>query len=213
MVTLRVTEIFRSLQGESRTVGWPTVFIRLTGCPLRCTWCDTAYAFTGGTRMTLDEILAAVAAQATSRVCVTGGEPLAQPGCLPLLDALVAAGYAVSLETSGALDVAGVHPAVVKVMDLKPPGSGEVAANRYENLAHLGSADQIKFVIRDDADYAWSKDMVRDYGLETRCEVLFSPVAGALDATELADRILQDRLNVRLQIQLHKYLWGDRTGV
>lgn len=213
MASLRVTEIFRSLQGESRTVGLPTVFVRLTGCPLRCAWCDTAYAFTGGLRKTIEEILAEVARLQARHVCVTGGEPLAQPDCLPLLDALVEAGYEVSLETSGALDVAGVHPKVVKVMDLKPPGSGEAAANRFENLAHIRPADQIKFVIRDETDYLWARDQVREHRLSDRCEVLFSPVAGEQDPTELAERILNDHLDVRFQIQLHKYLWGDRTGV
>ena len=213
MASLRVTEIFRSLQGESRTVGLPTVFVRLTGCPLRCAWCDTDYAFTGGLRRSIEEILAEVARLQARHVCVTGGEPLAQPDCLPLLDALVEAGYEVSLETSGALDVAGVNPKVVKVMDLKPPGSGEAAANRFENLAHIRSADQIKFVIRDEADYRWARDQVREHRLSERCEVMFSPVAGEQDPTELAERILNDRLDVRFQIQLHKYLWGDRTGV
>jgi 7-carboxy-7-deazaguanine synthase len=211
--SLRITEIFHSLQGESRTAGWPTVFIRLTGCPLRCVWCDTAYAFTGGTRKTVGDILAEVARYQPCFVCVTGGEPLAQPGCLALLDALVAAGYEVSLETSGALDVSAVNPRVIKVMDLKPPGSGELAANRYENLAHLQPADQVKFVIRDEMDYRWAKDRVAEHGLAERCEVLFSPVAGEQAPAELAERILRDRLPVRFQIQLHKYLWGDRSGV
>ncbi len=213
MNSLRVTEIFHSLQGESRTVGCPTVFIRLTGCPLRCVWCDTAYAFTGGARQTVADILRQVAAYQPRFVCVTGGEPLAQPGCLALLDALVEAGYAVSLETSGALDVSAVNPRVVKVLDLKPPGSGEEAANRYENLAYLQPADQVKFVIRDERDYRWAREKMEEHLLSERCEVLFSPVAGEQDATELAERILHDRLDVRFQIQLHKHLWGDRTGV
>ena len=213
MASLRVTEIFHSLQGESRTIGWPTVFVRLTGCPLRCVWCDTAYAFSGGARKSIPDILDAVAGFEARHVCVTGGEPLAQPDCLLLLDALVEAGYEVSLETSGALDIAGVNPKVVKVMDLKPPGSGESAANRFENLAHLNPADQIKFVIRDEADYRWARGQVREHGLSARCEVLFSPVAGEQDPADLAERILHDRLDVRFQIQLHKYLWGDRTGV
>lgn len=213
MTTLRVTEIFRSLQGESRTVGWPTVFVRLTGCPLRCVWCDTAYAFSGGIRKSLEDILAEVAGFAPRRVCVTGGEPLAQPACLALLEALVAAGYEVSLETSGAIDVSGVPPQVVKVMDLKPPGSGEMAANRYENLDFLRPLDQLKFVIRDEQDYLWSRELVREKGLAERCEVLFSPVAGEMEPAELAERILRDHLEVRLQLQLHKLLWGDRSGV
>jgi 7-carboxy-7-deazaguanine synthase len=211
--SLRITEIFHSLQGESRTAGWPTVFIRLTGCPLRCVWCDTAYAFTGGIRKTVGDILAEVDRYQPRFVCVTGGEPLAQPGCLALLDALVAAGYEVSLETSGALNVSAVNPRVIKVMDLKPPGSGEVAANRYENLVHLKPADQVKFVIRDEVDYGWAKDRLAEHGLAERCEVLFSPVAGEQAPAELAERILRDRLPVRFQIQLHKYLWGDRSGV
>ena len=213
MESLRVTEIFYSLQGESRTVGWPTVFIRLTGCPLRCVWCDSAYAFNGGTRLTLEDILSEVAAYRPRFVCVTGGEPLAQPACLVLLDALVEAGYAVSLETSGSLDVSGVNPKVTKVLDLKPPGSGEEAANRYDNLAHLQPADQVKFVIRDEADYRWARDKLKEHRLPERCEVLFSPVAGEQDPAELAERILADRLDVRFQMQLHKHLWGDRTGV
>lgn len=213
MESLRVTEIFYSLQGESRTVGWPTVFIRLTGCPLRCVWCDSAYAFNGGTRLTVEDILSEVAAYRPRFVCVTGGEPLAQPACLVLLDALVEAGYAVSLETSGSLDVSGVNPKVTKVLDLKPPGSGEEAANRYDNLAHLQPADQVKFVIRDEVDYRWARDKLKEHHLPERCEVLFSPVAGEQDPTELAERILADRLDVRFQMQLHKHLWGDRTGV
>ena len=213
MESLRVTEIFYSLQGESRTVGWPTVFIRLTGCPLRCVWCDSAYAFNGGTRLTVEDILSEVAAYRPRFVCVTGGEPLAQPACLVLLDALVEAGYAVSLETSGSLDVSGVNPKVTKVLDLKPPGSGEEAANRYDNLVHLQPADQVKFVIRDEADYRWARDKLKEHHLPERCEVLFSPVAGEQDPTELAERILADRLDVRFQMQLHKHLWGDRTGV
>ena len=213
MESLRVTEIFYSLQGESRTVGWPTVFIRLTGCPLRCVWCDSAYAFSGGTRLTVADIQFEVAAYRPRFVCVTGGEPLAQPGCLVLLDALVEAGYSVSLETSGSLDVSAVNPRVIKVLDLKPPGSGEEAANRYENLAYLQPADQVKFVIRDELDYRWASEKLKEHRLPERCEVLFSPVAGEQDPTALAERILADRLDVRFQMQLHKHLWGDRTGV
>ncbi|BBL73799.1 7-carboxy-7-deazaguanine synthase QueE [Methylomagnum ishizawai] len=213
MAALRVTEIFRSLQGESRSVGWPTVFVRLTGCPLRCVYCDTAYAFSGGERLELAAILEQVAAHGVRHVCVTGGEPLAQPACLELLEGLVAAGYEVSLETSGALDVAQVHPQVVKVLDLKTPGSGEAARNLYANLDHLDAKDQVKFVIADEADYAWAKAKLAEYRLPERCEVLFSPVAGVQNPTELAEKILRDRLDVRFQLQLHKLLWGDQPGV
>ena len=213
METLRITEIFHSLQGESRTVGWPTVFIRLTGCPLRCTWCDTSYAFTGGRRETISRILAEVASYQPRYVCVTGGEPLAQPGCLPLLDALVEAGYEVSLETSGAIDIGDVNPAVIRVMDLKAPGSGEEKANRYENLDLLKQGDQLKIVIKDEADYLWARAQLAKHDLSQRCEVLFSPVAGQQNPAELAERILNDRLHVRFQLQLHKLLWGDKTGV
>lgn len=213
MAALRITEIFRSLQGESRSVGWPTVFVRLTGCPLRCVYCDTAYAFSGGERLELADILERVAGYGVRHVCVTGGEPLAQPACLELLDALVAVGYEVSLETSGALDVAQVNPKVVKVLDLKTPGSGEAARNLYANLDHLDAKDQVKFVIADEADYAWAKAKLAEHHLPERCEVLFSPVAGVQNPTELAGKILRDRLDVRFQLQLHKLLWGDQPGV
>ena len=213
MERLRVSEIFFSLQGESRTVGWPTVFVRLTGCPLRCTWCDSAYAFTGGERKSLEIILDEVRSYGARFVCVTGGEPLAQAPCLSLLDRLIEEGYEVSLETSGALDVSTVNPNVIKVMDLKAPGSNEESRNLYSNIAHLTQKDQVKFVIRDQADYAWAKKKCQAFKLEDRCEVLFSPVAGAIQAEELAEWILKDRLKVRFQLQLHKILWGDRTGV
>lgn len=209
---LRITEIFLSLQGESRSVGWPTVFIRLTGCPLRCGYCDTAYAFQGGEWMSLDDILARTATYNVRHVTVTGGEPLAQKACLPLLTRLCDAGYEVSLETSGALDVARVDPRVIKVMDLKTPGSGEVERNRYCNLEHLNSRDQIKFVLCDRADYDWARQQLASYELADICEVLFSPVQGRLAPRVLADWIVADRLPVRFQIQLHKYLWGDVPG-
>jgi 7-carboxy-7-deazaguanine synthase len=209
---VRITEIFYSLQGESRTVGVPTVFVRLTGCPLRCGYCDTEYAFQGGHKMTVGEVLAEVSAWQPRYVTVTGGEPLAQKSCLPLLSRLCDAGYEVSLETSGALDVGGVDPRVVKVMDLKTPGSGECEQNRMENLRHLSPRDQVKFVICDRVDYDWSRELIAREGLARRCELLFSPCHGRQDPTELADWILADRLPVRFQLQLHKYLWGDARG-
>ena len=212
MTRLRVTEIFYSLQGESVTVGLPTTFVRLTGCPLRCGYCDTGYAFSGGEWMSLEQVLARVAADRPRHVTVTGGEPLAQPGCGALLSALCDAGYRVSLETSGALDLFGVDPRVVKVMDIKTPGSGEAARNLPGNIDHLAPTDQVKFVICDEADYAWARERVEALGLERRCEVLFSPAAGRQDPRELAEWILRDRLQVRFQIQLHKVLWGDTPG-
>ncbi|MDV3240272.1 MAG: 7-carboxy-7-deazaguanine synthase QueE [Methylocaldum sp.] len=212
MNQLRVTEIFYSLQGESRTVGLPTVFVRLTGCPLRCVYCDTAYAFTGGQKMSINEIVAEVGTYHPGYVTVTGGEPLAQRGCLVLLDALVEKGYEVSLETSGALDVSDVNPKVVKVLDLKTPSSCEESRNLYRNLNYLDRKDQLKFVIMNEADYQWAKAKMEEYGLSDRCEVLFSPAMGAQDPAELADKILRDRLPVRFQVQLHKILWGDTPG-
>ncbi|MCP3662190.1 MAG: 7-carboxy-7-deazaguanine synthase QueE [Gammaproteobacteria bacterium] len=212
MSRLRITEIFYSLQGESRTVGLPTVFIRLTGCPLRCDYCDTTYAFKGGEWMSLDEIVDKVAALGGRHVTVTGGEPLAQTECLILLSRLCDQGYMVSLETCGALDMAGVDPRVIKVMDLKTPGSGEAEHNRWENIQQLVRQDQVKFVICDEADYQWACDRLTEYHLEDRCELLFSPALGQLDATTLAEWIIRDRLQVRFQIQLHKYLWDDRPG-
>lgn len=209
---LRITEIFLSLQGESRSVGLPTVFVRLTGCPLRCQYCDTAYAFHGGEYQSLAAVLEHVAGFETTRVCVTGGEPLAQKACLPLLAALCDAGYEVSLETSGALPVDGVDARVVKVVDLKTPGSGESARNLYENLLLLTDQDQIKFVICDRADYDWAKQCISEYGLAARCEILFSPSHQQVPARELADWIVADRLPVRFQLQLHKYLWGDERA-
>jgi 7-carboxy-7-deazaguanine synthase len=210
--SLRITEIFYSLQGESVTVGLPTVFIRLTGCPLRCTYCDTAYAFTGGEKITLNDIMAEVEKYQTRYVTVTGGEPLAQPGCLELMTRLLGGGYCVSLETSGAIDLSGVDPQVVKVMDLKTPSSGEESRNLWKNLDCLLPKDQIKFVIGTDDDYAWSKRVVADYRLNERCEVLFSPVSGQMNPTKLAENILRDQLPVRFQLQLHKLLWQDARG-
>jgi len=209
---IRITEIFYSLQGESRTVGLPTVFVRLTGCPLRCVYCDTAYAFSGGHKMSISEIVDEVRSYDSRYVTVTGGEPLAQRGCLGLLDALVAESYEVSLETSGALDVSEVNPEVVKVLDLKTPSSGEESKNRYENLEFLDQKDQLKFVIMNEADYQWAKARMEELGLSDRCEVLFSPAMGTQNPTELAEKILRDRLPVRFQVQLHKILWGDTPG-
>lgn len=210
--SLRVTEIFHSLQGESSRTGLPTVFVRLTGCPLRCTYCDSAYAFHGGSRYGLDDLLAAVAVYRVRHVTVTGGEPLAQPACLDLLRHLCDAGHAVSLETSGALDISGVDPRVSRVVDLKTPGSGECARNRMENIALLRPHDEVKFVLRDRADYDWARACIEQHGLGARCELLFSPVHGLLPAARLADWILADGLQVRLQLQLHKLLWGDVPG-
>ncbi len=211
--TLRITEIFHSLQGETRTAGLPTVFVRLTGCPLRCQYCDTAYAFSGGEIMTLEEILARVAAYRPRHVCVTGGEPLAQPSCIALLTALCDAGYEVSLETSGALDIAPVDVRVSRVVDLKTPGSAEVGRNRYENMAELTRNDQVKFVICSREDYDWAVSRIIQYRLDARAgEVLMSPSHKELDARELADWIVADNLPVRMQLQLHKYLWNDEPG-
>jgi 7-carboxy-7-deazaguanine synthase len=212
MTQLRITEIFHSLQGESNTVGLPTVFVRLTGCPLRCGYCDTTYAFKGGEWMSLEQVLGEVERYGAGYVTVTGGEPLAQIECLTLLAALCDGGYQVSLETSGALDVAAVDPRVVKVMDIKTPGSREGSKNLLENLDHLTGRDQVKFVICDEGDYLWSREFVAEHRLSERCEVLFSPALGRQDATQLAEWILRDRLQVRFQIQLHKLLWGDVAG-
>ena len=212
-VRLRISEIFHSLQGESTRVGLPTVFVRLTGCPLRCSWCDTAYAFSGGEMRTLDEILAEVARFGARYVCVTGGEPLAQRPCLDLLSALCEAGYSVSLETSGALDVAAVDPRVAKIMDLKAPGSGEVERNLWRNLEYLGAQDEIKIVLADEADYRWACEAIATHGLAARCTVLLSPVQGSLAPADLAAWILRDRLPVRMQLQMHRVIWGERTGV
>lgn len=210
--TLRLTEVFLSLQGETSRAGLPTVFVRLTGCPLRCRWCDTSYSFQGGDTVTLSALLAQVAGFGVPTVCVTGGEPLAQKNCLPLLTALCDAGYSVSLETSGALDVGAVDPRVSRIVDVKPPGSGEDARNRWENLAHLGSRDEIKFVLADRADYEWAREVLRAQKLDRVCPVLFSPVQGELPPAQLAEWVLADRLPVRMQVQLHKLLWGNAQG-
>lgn len=209
---LRVSEIFASIQGESTTVGVPTVFVRLTGCPLRCHWCDTTYAFSGGDRLSIAEILERVAALGLSEVCVTGGEPLAQPACHELLTALLDAGHRVSLETSGAISIVGLDPRVRCVMDLKAPGSGEADKNLWDNLQHLRAHDEVKFVLADRTDYEWAKDVLERHGLARRATVLFSPVAGSLPPALLAEWILADRLPVRFQLQLHKILWGDTRG-
>ncbi len=209
---LRVTEIFYSLQGEAKTVGLPTVFVRLTGCPLRCQYCDTEYAFKGGQWWTLSDILNKVATYTPRYVTVTGGEPLAQKPCLDLLTQLCDADYEVSLETSGAIDVAEVDQRVSKVLDIKTPGSREADKNRLDNLDYLTSHDQIKFVICDRTDYEWASELLTTRQLANKCEILFSPSHHELQAQTLADWILTDHLPVRLQIQLHKYLWGDVPG-
>jgi len=211
-IALRLTEIFLSLQGESTRVGLPTVFVRLTGCPLRCSWCDTSYAFEGGATVTIGEVLDRVADYGVGTVCVTGGEPLAQAACLPLLSALCDAGHSVSLETSGALDIAAVDPRVSRIMDIKAPGSGEVARNRRENLALLRPGDEIKFVLADENDYIWARTRIDAERLDERCELLMSPVHGLLDPAALAEWILRDRLPVRMQLQLHKLIWGNEAG-
>lgn len=209
---LKITEIFYSLQGESRSVGWPTVFVRLTGCPLRCHYCDTEYAFSGGEWLTLDEIVRQVKGFPARHVTVTGGEPLAQKACSELLTRLADSGFQVSLETSGAMDIAPVDRRVIKVMDLKTPDSGEEARNRYENLQYLSMRDQIKFVIGSRIDYDWSKSIMAEHDLPQRCEVLMSPVHDQLEPQELADWMLKDGLQARFQLQLHKLLWGDTPG-
>lgn len=209
---IRVTEIFHSLQGESRTVGWPTVFVRLTGCPLRCGYCDTAYAFSGGEWMTLAQVVDQVRHHGAHFVTVTGGEPLAQPDVIPLLKMLCDSGLEVSLETSGSRDIAAVDQRVSVVMDLKTPGSGECDKNLYDNIDRLDSNDQVKFVIQDREDYEWSRQQLEKYRLDQKCEVLFSPVHGRLETRDLAEWILEDKLPVRLQVQLHKLIWGDERA-
>jgi 7-carboxy-7-deazaguanine synthase len=209
---LRINEIFHSLQGEADAVGYPTVFVRLTGCPLRCQYCDTEYAFHSGDWLTLDAILDKVRSFGARHVCVTGGEPLAQPNCLTLLQRLCDQGFQVSLETSGALDIAAVDPRVSRVVDVKTPGSRESARNRIENFESLTPHDQLKFVICSRDDYDWSKEFLREHGLLQRCRILFSPSYNEVPPAALADWILADRLPVRFQLQLHKILWGDVPG-
>ena len=210
---LRITEIFHSLQGETSTTGLPTVFIRLTGCPLRCGYCDTAYAFEGGSKMTLSEIMVTVAGYGAKYVTVTGGEPLAQPQCIELLESLCDSGYRVSLETSGAMPVADVDKRVFKIVDLKTPGSGEVSKNLYDNVEHLLPQDEVKFVICDRRDYDWSCLKIDELSLRGRvAEILFSPSQGELSPKQLAEWILDDKLDVRMQLQTHKYIWGDQPG-
>jgi len=209
---LKITEIFLSIQGEADSAGWPTVFVRLTGCPLRCRYCDTTYAFHGGEWMSLDQIVEAVTDHGVRHVCVTGGEPLAQRRCLELLTRLCDGGYAVSLETSGALDVSRVDPRVVRVVDLKTPGSGEADRNRMKNLACLSAHDVVKFVICDRHDYEWARELVVRERMAARCQVFFSPSWEQLPARQLADWVLEDRLDVRVQVQLHKVIWGDLPG-
>lgn len=209
---LRINEIFYSLQGETSRVGLPTVFVRLTGCPLRCNYCDTTYAFSGGQNMTLAAILAEVARHHARYVTVTGGEPLAQKNCLSLLRALCDAGYQVSLETSGALDISGVDARVMRVVDIKTPASGEAEKNMWRNLDELNVHDEIKFVLCDEADYVWASQVLREHDLADKCAVLFAPAQGQLPPAELAEWILRDHLPVRLQVQLHKLLWGNQPG-
>ena len=210
--TLRVTEVFFSLQGETSRVGLPTVFVRLTGCPLRCGYCDTEYAFYGGEGMSLAAILDEVSRYQSRYVTVTGGEPLAQKNCLPLLQALCDEGYAVSLETSGAMDISGVDARVARIVDIKTPDSGEVARNRWQNLDLLSAHDELKFVLCSRSDYDWAREMLVRHALVERCTVLFSPSHHQLKPRELADWIVADKLPVRMQVQLHKLLWGEEPG-
>ena len=209
---LRITEIFASIQGESTRAGVPTVFVRLTGCPLRCVWCDTEYAFHGGNNRSIDAVVDEVLDHGLAHVCVTGGEPLAQRACLALLTALCDAGLSVSLETSGALDIASVDERVSRVMDLKAPASGEAARNLWSNIAHLRGHDEVKIVVADETDYQWARDRIVEHSLATRCTVLLSPVQGKLDPVRLAEWIVRDRLPARFQLQLHKLLWNDARG-
>ena len=209
-MTLNITEIFYSLQGEAREVGIPTVFVRLTGCPLRCNYCDTAYAFKGNNPLSIEQILTEISKYKTHYVCVTGGEPMAQSNCLGLLDTLIEKGYKVSMETSGSIDISRVNKNVSIVMDLKTPSSTEQHQNRYENIALLENKDQLKFVIASRLDFDWCCSILEDY--EILSDILFSPVYESLKPAQLADWILEKQLNVRLQVQLHKILWGDEKG-
>ena len=211
-ISLKISEIFFSLQGETSRAGLPTVFVRLTGCPLRCVWCDTEHAFSGGKTLTLESILGDVAQYAAHHVCVTGGEPLAQKNCLVLLNALCDAGYDVSLETSGALDISAVDARVSRIVDLKAPGSGESGKNRWQNLDHLTAHDELKFVLKDRADYEWARQAIREHHLDTLCPLLFSPVQGEVEPRAIAEWVLADRLPVRFQLLLHKLLWGNIQG-
>lgn len=210
--TLKINEIFFSIQGETNKVGLPTVFIRLTGCPLRCVYCDTEYAFYNGHKLSFENVLQSISKFRTKNITVTGGEPLAQKNCVDLLCLLCDEGYHVSLETSGAIDISDVDQRVCKIVDIKTPGSGEVEKNLFDNLKHILTSDQIKFVIGHREDYEWAKGIIRKYRINELCEILFSPSHGVMDATQLADWILEDQLPVRLQVQLHKYLWGDVPG-
>lgn len=210
--TLRITEIFYSLQGESTLIGLPTVFVRLTGCPLRCQYCDTAYAFQGGKKYTLSHILETIATYHCQTICVTGGEPLAQPNCIPLLTQLCDAGYQVSIETSGALDISRIDPRVIIIMDLKTPASGEISKNLWENLKFIKPKDQIKWVICGRDDYEWAKECIQKYHLTQKAQLLFSPSHHQLSPATLAEWILNDHLPVRFQLQLHKILWHDQPG-
>jgi 7-carboxy-7-deazaguanine synthase len=212
-MSLRIHEIFHSLQGETSRVGLPTVFVRLTGCPLRCGYCDTEYAFHGGATQSFEEILATVASYQAQYVCVTGGEPLAQKGCHELLKMLCDAGYQVSLETSGAMDISQVDQRVSVIMDIKTPGSGEESKNLWSNIAALSAKDEVKFVLVDRADYDWAHQTLGQYDLPSKCPVLFSPVYKTLPPDQLAAWVLQDHLQVRMQVQLHKVIWGEKAGV
>ena len=210
---LKIHEIFYSLQGESSRVGLPTVFVRLTGCPMRCVYCDTAYAFSGGSNMEIGDILTKVAEYGAKYVTVTGGEPLAQKGCLVLLKELCDAGYSVSLETGGAIDISPVDKRVSVILDIKTPDSGEVENNVWSNLDHLKNTDEVKFVLCSRADYDWAKEILAKHHIADKCPVLFSPVYSQINPTDLAEWVLQDKLPVRMQVQLHKILWGEKPGV